>query len=280
MSKLSQVVTICFLLLIQYGYSLTLNKAFPWIDIDTPAIGQSIDGFEDQFPEVEPWMLIDEPSTEAAKLNRAFMVDSPPVVTIIRFTDGYVSSLTYGITGQDFEDITRKHRSELKKLYGEPELLETGQVDDGVVHPVNVELYAIDDPNDIKAKLLATSRGFQLTLFDESVSSKKNRPIVRSVDEVRKSIKRLGISPDGEKTIIDYVAQLRAEEAGEAANRANTDNEDVDIEEGIVSETAPPEDSPALSAEKDFDRKILYVVIFAVIILITIFAVVKMRKSN
>ena len=280
MSKLSQVITICFLLLIQYGYSLTLNKAFPWIDVKSPYIGQSLEEFETQFPDATKMFSgFDTKKTEERRQNSSFLLDNRPYVIFVGFTDGDVNSLIYGVTDPDkYEKNTRKNRSELKKLYGEPELLETGQVEGGVAHPIQVELYTIDGSKNIKAKLMSTSKGFHITLFDEAVLTAKGQPIVRSLEQVRENLKSDGITPKGDKTFIDYIAKLQTEEAGENADDSTAESEGVIVEKDTVSEALPSEGSSAPSAKKKFPTPLQIGGASAVIVVLAVVIAAKMRR--
>ena len=276
MNRFSAISCFCVLLVIAESRALTLSEAFPWINTGSPPIGQGLQEFEAQFPDATS--RTEQPMTEMAKMNQHFMLDNQ--ISVL-FINGHISSLTYLVTGGNYEKYTRDYRSQLQKRYGKPTILETAQVNsEGVVHSIEVEEYKIDDTDNINAILMGTSRGFHIQLYDKTQFAEHNRQLLPSIEGARKDVKHLGYSPDGEKTIVDFVAKLRAEEAGEITDDATSDSEDVVIEEGIASQTASSESSPAPSAKKKFPTPLQIGGASAVIVVLAVVFAAKMRRPN
>ena len=278
LKSVPQAVTIAFIFLIQSGHSLTLNEAFPWIDIYSPAIGQSLEEFEAQFPDAQS--TAEKPLTEMAKSNQGFIVSSDLSQSQhVLFIDEEIARISTGIVEGDVEKITRRYRTELQKLYGQPALLETAQINrEGALHPLVVEEYEVDKSQNLYAIFLSTSKGLHLRLFGKAEHIDNNRTLLPSIEDVRKSVERFGGSPDGEKTIVDFVAKLRAEEVGESTDDATSDSGGVVAEEDIASNTAPSESSPAPSAKKKFPTPLQIGGASAVIVLLVIVFAAKMRR--
>ena len=280
MNRFSAISCFCVLLVIAESRALTLSEAFPWINTGSPPIGQGLQEFEAQFPDATS--RTEQPMTDIAKQNQEFTLPTEGNFrSWVNFINGNVAFLSISITKGDIGQIARTYRNKLHKLYGEPSILQTGQInEEGVVHPIVIEEYEIAGANNFYAMLFATSKGLSLRLVDKAAYEDNGRKLVVPIEDVRKSVERFGGTSDGEKTITDHVAKLRAEEAGETTGVSTSAAGDVVAEEDIASNTAPSESSPAPSAKKKFPTPLQIGIAFAVIILLVIVFAAKMRRSN